>query len=48
MLFLLVMSNRDASTFGLTELVFIIYTFGWVLDQFVGGIPSRSIFRHRL
>jgi hypothetical protein len=48
MLFLLVMSDRDASTFGLAELVFIIYTFGWVLDQFVGGISCRSIFRHRL
>jgi hypothetical protein len=33
-LFLLVMSDRDASTFGVVELIFIIYTMGWVLDQF--------------
>ncbi|KAN0122224.1 hypothetical protein V8E51_000550 [Hyaloscypha variabilis] len=33
-LFLLVMSNRDASTFGMVELLFVIYTLGWVLDQF--------------
>ena len=33
-LFLLVMTDHDASTFGLIEFVFIIYTFGWVLDQF--------------
>ena len=45
-LFLLVMSNRDASTFGMVELCFIIYTLGWVLDQFVSNnlsLPCNSL-----
>jgi hypothetical protein len=42
-LFLLVMSDRDASTFGVVELIFIIYTMGWVLDQFVSGAPLPVI-----
>ncbi len=42
-LFLLVMSDRDASKFGTFELLFIIYTLGWVLDQFVSSIVPRSI-----
>lgn len=43
-LFLLVMSNRDASTFGIVELCFIIYTIGWVLDQFVSTtFPCRAM-----
>ena len=42
-LFLLVMANRDASTFGIIELAFIIYTFGWVLDQFA-SILEHGIF----
>jgi hypothetical protein len=33
-LFLLVMAERDPSTFGFMEVVFIVYTCGWVLDQF--------------
>ncbi|KAG4411005.1 hypothetical protein IFR04_015856 [Cadophora malorum] len=33
-LFLFVMVNRSPSTFGGVELAFIIYTLGWVLDQF--------------
>lgn len=45
-LFLLVMVDRDPSTFGGMELSFIIYTLGWVLDQFVSNscrsIPSVS------
>jgi hypothetical protein len=44
-LFLLVMSDRDAATFGMVELFFIIYTIGWVLDQFVSVVLSyRLIF----
>lgn len=39
-LFLLVMSDRDASAFGMVELIFIIYTIGWVLDQFVSSTFS--------
>ncbi|KAH8676820.1 hypothetical protein BGZ60DRAFT_403489 [Tricladium varicosporioides] len=31
-LFLLVMADRDPSKFGLLELIFIIYTFGFLLD----------------
>jgi hypothetical protein len=34
-LFLLVMADRDPSTFGVVELVFIIFALGWILDQFV-------------
>ncbi|KAH7364611.1 hypothetical protein BKA65DRAFT_142036 [Rhexocercosporidium sp. MPI-PUGE-AT-0058] len=33
-LFLFVMVDRDPSTFGGMEMSFIIYTLGWVLDQF--------------
>jgi len=33
-LFLFIMVNRNPSTFGGVELAFIIYTLGWVLDQF--------------
>jgi hypothetical protein len=33
-LFILVMADRDPSKFGSLELVFIVYTLGWVLDQF--------------
>ena len=32
-LFLAVMADRDPATFGAMELIFIIYTLGWVLDQ---------------
>lgn len=34
-LFLSVMADRDPSTFGMVELVFIIFALGWILDQFV-------------
>ncbi|KUJ24087.1 uncharacterized protein LY89DRAFT_604478 [Mollisia scopiformis] len=34
-LFLFVMVDRNPSTFGFFEGLFIIYTLGWVLDQFV-------------
>ena len=40
-LFVSVMANRDASTFGIIELVFIIYTCGWVLDQ-IGSILEHG------
>ncbi len=43
-LFLLVMADRDASTFGATELVFIIYTLGWVLDQFASILEHGMVF----
>jgi len=33
-LYILVMTNRDPCTFTIVELVFCIYTAGWVLDQF--------------
>jgi len=33
-LFVAVMADRDPSKFGIMELVFIVYTCGWVLDQF--------------
>ncbi|RAL66617.1 hypothetical protein DID88_006307 [Monilinia fructigena] len=33
-LLLYVMADRDPSTFGSMELLFIIYTSGWTLDQF--------------
>ncbi|KAM3085063.1 hypothetical protein ACMFMG_003499 [Clarireedia jacksonii] len=39
-LYLYVMANRDPSTFGGIELIFIIYTLGWTLDQ------SASILEH--
>ncbi|PQE31329.1 nonselective cation channel protein [Rutstroemia sp. NJR-2017a WRK4] len=39
-LYLSVMTNRDPSTFGGLEAVFIIYTLGWTLDQ------SASILEH--
>jgi hypothetical protein len=32
-LYVLVMSNRDPTTFCVTELVFCVYTAGWVLEQ---------------
>ena len=38
-LFMFVMADRDPSTFGIVELVFIVYTMGWVLDQFVAREP---------
>jgi hypothetical protein len=44
-LFLLVMADRDASTFGLIELVFIVYTFGWVLDQFASILEHGKLLR---
>jgi hypothetical protein len=34
MLFMLVMKNRDPSKFGAVEFIFIIYTFGLLLDMF--------------
>ena len=43
-LFLFIMVNRNPSTFGGVELAFIIYTLGWVLDQFVSTIDIMSIF----
>ena len=33
-LYILVMTDRDSRTFTIVELVFCIYTAGWVLDQF--------------
>jgi hypothetical protein len=42
-LFLLVMADRDASTFGVMELVFIIYTLGWVLDQFASILEHGMV-----
>jgi hypothetical protein len=33
-LFMFVMADRDASQFGALELVFMIYTFGFLLDMF--------------
>ena len=42
-LFLFVMADRDVSTFGTVEAVFIIYTLGWVLDQFVSN-PALVLF----
>jgi hypothetical protein len=35
-LFLRVMVDRNPSKYGGFELVFMIYTLGWALDQFVG------------
>lgn len=32
-LFLLVMAERDPAHFGIKETCFIIYSFGWILDQ---------------
>jgi len=37
-LFLLVMVERDPSAYGIVEIMFIIYTLGWVLDQFVSQL----------
>jgi len=36
-LYFFIMVDRDPSKFGTPELVFIIYTMGWVLDQFVSS-----------
>lgn len=33
-LYLFVMADRDPAVFGMVELFFIIYTVGWILDQF--------------
>lgn len=41
-LFLLVMADRDPSTFGFMEVVFIVYTCGWVLDQFSSILEHGS------
>lgn len=43
-LFLYVMSDRDPLTFGAVELIFIVYTLGWVLDQFVSYKVTISRF----
>lgn len=42
-MFLLVMSDRDPSKLGSFELCFIVYTLGWVLDQFVSTLPTIGV-----
>jgi hypothetical protein len=40
-LFLFIMAERDPSNFGAREIVFTVYTLGWVLDQ-VGSILEHG------
>jgi hypothetical protein len=47
LLYISVMAGRDASTFGIIELLFIVYTCGWVLDQVASilehGQPTNAL-----
>jgi hypothetical protein len=45
MLFVFVMADRDPSTFGVVELTFIVYTCGWVLDQFASILEHGQSFQ---
>jgi hypothetical protein len=43
-LYFYVMVDRDPSKFEWGELIFVVYTMGWVLDQFVGIPPCSPSF----
>jgi hypothetical protein len=42
-LFVLVMADRDPSAFGAVELLFMVYTCGWVLDQFASILEHGQL-----
>lgn len=43
-LFVFVMADREPSAFGVVELIFIVYTCGWVLDQFASILEHGELF----